>query len=206
MSETEGIYAVACIPAYNEATSIGGVIERCKEHVDRVIVCDDGSGDDTARIAESHGAEVVRHLRNQGYGAALRSLFRKASRLEPEYLVTLDADEQHDPGEIPGLIGLLEDGEYDVVIGTRFHDHEMHKITPVRRWGIRLVTWLINHHGYSVSDAQSGFRAYNKKAYTGIEITEKGMGASLVLFFQAEKLGLRVGETPITVSPDMRRR
>ena len=206
LMRTEGLYAVACIPAYNEAASIGDVIDRCRRYVDVVVVCDDGSKDDTTRISESLDADVVRHIHNLGYGAALRSLFSRARRLEPEYLVTLDADGQHEPSDIPKLLSLLEGGEYDVVIGTRFHDHEEDKIDTFRRWGIRVVTWLINRYGYGVSDAQSGFRAYNRRAYTGIEIRENGMGASLDLFFQAKKLGLRIGETPIKVSPERRRR
>jgi len=206
LNQTEEHYTIACIPAYNEAATIGDIIGRCQGIVDVVVVCDDGSTDDTARIAEQLNAVVVSHTRNLGYGAALRSLFQKARELEPMYLVTLDGDGQHDPADIPNLLGLLEGGEFDVVIGTRFHDYEEDKIAGLRRWGIRLITWLVNQQGYSVSDAQSGLRAYNRKAYNGVEITEDGMGASLDLFFQAKRLGLRVGENPIEVSPDPRRR
>ena len=97
---TEDVYAVACIPAYNEAVSIGDVIEECRKYVDLFVVYDESSGDDTAGLAGSHNSIVVRYLRNLGYGSALRNLFRKACRLEPEYLVTLDADGQHEPSDI----------------------------------------------------------------------------------------------------------
>lgn len=202
----EGPVAVACIPAYNEAAFIGDVVEGCLGVVDVVVVCDDGSTDETARIAESMSAVVVSHQCNRGYGAAMRTLFEKACELDPDYLVTLDGDAQHDPGDIPGLLRLLGEGEYDVVIGTRFHEGEGNKIDGIRRWCIRLVTWLVNRHGLRVSDAQSGLRAYNRKAYRGLEVTADGMGASLDLFFQAKKLGLRIGETPVKATPSRRSR
>jgi len=84
--------AVACIPAYDEEKSIGGVVVQAMEHVDRVVVCDDGSRDLTGAITGGLGAAVVRHERNMGYGASLRSLFSEALGLGADVVVTLDGD------------------------------------------------------------------------------------------------------------------
>jgi glycosyltransferase involved in cell wall biosynthesis len=98
---------VACIPAFNEEGSIGGggvVVVQARNYVDRVVVCDDGSVDLTGAIAEGLGAVVIRHERNMGKGAALNSSFRYVRDLRPDVVVVLDADGQHDPGEIPRLV------------------------------------------------------------------------------------------------------
>ena len=87
-----------------------------------MVVCDDGSSDLTGEIAERLGAVVVRHEKNLGYGAALQSLFKRASELNADVLVTLDADGQHDPAEIPRLVKPIEDGVAEVVLGSRFMD------------------------------------------------------------------------------------
>jgi len=113
-------YIVACIPAYNEGLTIAKVILKARKHVDKVIVCDDGSTDMTAEIAEALGAEVIRHKRNMGYGAAIGSLFRRAREIGADVMVTLDADGQHDPDYIPRLIKPIIKGEADIVIGSRF--------------------------------------------------------------------------------------
>ncbi|MEM2613688.1 MAG: glycosyltransferase family 2 protein, partial [Nitrososphaerota archaeon] len=111
---------IACIPAYNEEKTIAKVILKTKKYVDKVIVCDDGSIDMTAEIAEALGAEVIRHERNMGYGAAISSLFKKAVEEGADIMVTLDGDGQHDPDEIPKLIKPIVEDEADVVIGSRF--------------------------------------------------------------------------------------
>jgi len=85
-------FVVACIPAYNEGRTIGGVVVMTLRYVDGVVVCDDGSGDLTGEIAEGLEAIMMRHERNMGYGAALRSLFEEARRLGADVVVTLDGD------------------------------------------------------------------------------------------------------------------
>jgi len=113
-------FIIACIPAYNEEATIAKVIIQTQKYVDKIIVCDDGSSDLTGLIAERLGAEVIRHERNLGKGAALRSLFKKAKELKAEIIVTLDADFQHDAADIPKLIKPILDGEADVVVGSRY--------------------------------------------------------------------------------------
>ena len=100
-------FVVACIPAFNEEASIARVVLMAERFVDRVLVCDDGSTDMTGVIAEALGAEVVFHETNLGYGAALQSLFEEARKRGVDAVVTLDADGQHDPSEIPKLLKRL---------------------------------------------------------------------------------------------------
>ncbi|MEM2687352.1 MAG: glycosyltransferase family 2 protein, partial [Thermoproteota archaeon] len=108
-------FIVACIPAFNEERTIASVVIRAMRHVDKVIVCDDGSTDLTGEIAEKLGAEVMRHERNQGYGAALSTLFEKAREINADILVMIDADGQHNPDDIPKLLTPIINGEADIV-------------------------------------------------------------------------------------------
>jgi len=194
---------VACIPAYNEERMIGGVVLRALMHVDMVVVCDDGSVDLTGAIAEGLGAVVVRHERNLGYGAALQSLFTEARRLGADVVVTLDSDGQHDPGDISRLVGLLVDsGDVDIVIGSRFVDGGGSEASGWRENGIRLITGLVSNDGLSVTDAQSGFRVYSRRALDVLTLVEQGMGVSTEILLKAGERGLRVVEAPINISYD----
>ena len=191
---------VACIPAYDEERTIGGVVVRTMRFVDRVVVCDDGSGDLTGEIAGGLGAAVVRHKRNRGYGASLRSLFAEALRLGADVVVTMDGDGQHDPGEIPRLVERLGMGDVDIVIGSRFLERGGSEAPGWRRAGIRLITELASNEGLRVTDAQSGFRAYSRGALESLVLTEKGMGVSTEILVKAKNAGLRVGEVPVNIN------
>jgi glycosyltransferase involved in cell wall biosynthesis len=163
-------------------------------------VCDDGSSDLTSQIAEKLGAEVVRHKRNLGYGAAIQSLFKRARELDADVLVTLDGDGQNNPSEIPSLVKPLVDDVADVVIGSRFVDeHSMPTMPAYRRVGIEFVSKLLgaaSKHG--VKDAQSGFRAYNRRSIETLSVLENGMGASVEILMNAIGQGLRIQEIPAT--------
>jgi len=192
-------FVVACIPAFNEERTIAGVVVRTMKFVDRVVVCDDGSGDLTGEISGGLGAVVVRHERNMGYGAALRSLFAEALRLGADVVVTLDGDGQHDPEEIPRLVERLEAVDADIVIGSRFLEGGGSEAPGWRSAGIRLITELASN-GLEVTDAQSGFRAYSRRALESLVLTEEGMGVSTEILLKAGKKGLRVAEVPVRVS------
>lgn len=195
---------VACIPAYNEERTIARVVLQAMRYVDWVVVCDDGSTDLTGEIAERLGAEVVRHERNMGYGAAIRSLFRRARELDADVMVTLDADGQHDPNEIPKVVKPILDGLADIVIGSRFVDEGLARAMPrYRRLGVKLITKLTNNEAkHGVRDAQSGFRAYSRQALDALRVFEDGMGASAEILINARKQGLRIYEVPSTCSYD----
>jgi len=192
---------VAGIPAYNEEKTIAKVILLAQKHVDKVIVCDDGSTDLTADIAQKMGAVVIQHSKNLGYGAAIQSLFDRARTLEADVMLTLDADGQHNADEIPNLLKPIQDGKADIIIGSRFMKETNNKVPRYRRVGIKLITKMSNSTlKGKISDAQSGFRTYNKKAVQGLRILENGMGVSTEILLKAEELGLRVAEVPITVN------
>jgi glycosyltransferase involved in cell wall biosynthesis len=189
---------IACIPAYNEEKTIAKVVLKAKKYVDKVIVCDDGSTDMTAEIAEALGAEVIKHERNMGYGAAIISLFKRAREVRADIMVTLDADGQHDPDYIPELTRPIIRGEADIVIGSRFLTSEAE--TPsYRRIGIKMINWLTKRKVKEVSDTQSGFRAYSKRSIDTITPTEMGMGVSTEILLKAEENALKIKEVPVKI-------
>lgn len=188
------------IPAYDEESAIAKVVLESRKHADSVIVCDDGSTDKTAAIAEALGAEVIRHERNVGYGAALATLFRRALDFDPDVVVTLDADGQHDPAEIPLLVDAVKSDNADVAVGSRFLGKEG-DMPSYRRVGIKVITGVSNRMSKSdLTDAQSGFRAYGKGVLNTVIPSEMGMGASTEILLKAGRAGLRIVEVPIVVS------
>ena len=189
----------ACIPAYNEENNIAQVVAKSLPHVDRVIVCDDGSSDKTAEIAREAGAIVIKQ-KNQGYGAAIRSLFDYSRKENAQIMITLDGDGQHDPDQIPLLADAIAANNVDVAIGSRFLD-ETTKVSGYRKRGIKIITSAANYGtNFKVSDSQSGFRAYSKDAIDAIHPTEDGMSVSTEILLKISNKGLSVAEVPITVS------
>ncbi len=194
------LVVIVGIPAYNEEKTIAKVVLNAQQHAHVVVVCDDGSSDLTAEIAERMGAVVIRHPKNLGYGAALQSLFRRAKDLAADVLVTLDSDGQHDPTEIPNITKPIEAGEADVVLGSRFMDKNGTKHMPkYRQVGIKVITALANGNSQnSLTDAQCGFRAYNKTALNCLTLNENGMSASVEILRSASRCNLKVCEIPVT--------
>ena len=191
---------IACIPAFNEERTIAKVILQTQKYVDMVIVCDDGSRDMTAEIAEKLGVVVVKHPRNLGYGASLNTLFKEAIKFNPSCIVTIDADGQHDPSNIPKLVEPIVMGEADIVIGSRFLSSR-DSAPRYRRLGIKLITSITRKVSYKqITDAQSGFRAYSRKAIEVLGLTELGMGVSTEILIKARRERLRIVEKPITIS------
>ena len=188
------------IPAYNEEHSIAGIIIEAQKYADAVIVCDDGSTDLTAQIAQRLGADVVSHERNSGYGTAIKSLFCRALEFGADVLVTLDGDGQHSACEIPQVIKPIVEGNADVVIGSRFIDKKGTDEMPFyRQIGAKVVTKMVNGSAKNgVSDSQSGFRAYNRQALERLCVSEAGMGASVQILLEASKHNLRISEVPST--------
>ncbi|WP_276282369.1 glycosyltransferase family 2 protein [Halorussus caseinilyticus] len=168
-SRTEVLVA---IPAYNEAETIGEVVTEVRQFADRVVVVDDGSGDDTAERAEQAGARVVVHRRNQGYGGALQTAFEEADRLGVEHLVILDGDGQHDPADVPKLVETQRETGAEIVVGSRFLGDS--DVPLYRRFGLFVVNTLTNvglgafRPESWIRDTQSGFRAYDADAIRSI--------------------------------------
>ena len=193
---------LVCIPAYNEESYIQDVIEKSLPYADKVIVCDDGSTDDTKNVAKQAGAVVLSHKKNQGYGAAISTLFDYARKENAQIMVTIDGDSQHDPNQIPLLIDALTTHNVDVVIGSRFLDDST-KASGYRKTGIKIITSASNYGtNFKVSDSQSGFRAYSKNAIDAIHPSEQGMSVSTEILLKISNKGLSVAEVSITVSYD----
>ncbi len=190
----------ACIPALNEERTIADIVSKAKKFADIVIVVDDGSSDNTAIVAEKHGALVIRHERTKGYGAALRSALKKALELDVDIAVTLDADGQHDPAEIPKVIKPIIERKADMVIGSRFLSKKsIEEIPTGRKIGIHLINFIFKFwsRNFNISDSQSGFRAYSKKILPYIIPEIDGMGASLEILLKACKRSVKILEVPI---------
>lgn len=191
---------LACIPTYNEESHIENLIKSALNHVDSVIVCDDGSTDNTADIAKKAGAIVISHKTNKGYGAAIISLFEYARDNNAEIMVTLDGDGQHNPDQIPLLLNTLTQHNVDVVIGSRFLNQNT-EAPGYRQRGIKIITSAANYGAdLKVSDSQSGFRAYSKNAIDAIHPTEEGMSVSTEILLKISNKGLSLAEIPITIS------
>jgi len=198
---------LAAIPCFNEEATIGSVVIKAKRHVDEVLVIDDGSVDDTARIAQEAGAKVIKHGGNKGYGAAIQSCFRYAKENNFDAMVILDGDGQHNADEIPHVLEPILDGTADISVGSRFLEEKHKEKVPLyRRFGIAVITWFTNlGSGKSrrVVDAQSGFRAYSRRAIEKIDPKDEGMGVSAEILLQARKRKLKIKEVPVSCRYDV---
>lgn len=190
---------IAAVPACNEAQNISDIIYKTKKYVDRVIVIDDGSTDETARVAEASGAEVVKHHANLGKGVAINTAFKIARQIQPEAMVLLDGDGQHKPEEIPALLSPVLRNHADIVVGSRFLTNN--NIPRYRILGQSILTLTSNWgSGIKLTDSQSGFRALSRKAIESLYFTEKGFCIESEMQFLARKCGLKVEEVPITTN------
>jgi glycosyltransferase involved in cell wall biosynthesis len=141
---------IALIPAFQEGPRIGAVVTATRRHLP-VVVVDDGSTDDTADVAAAAGATVLRQIPNAGKGAALRAGFRQALADGAAAVVTLDADGQHDPDEIPAFLAAFAASRPELVIGQR----DFARMPPVRRLSNTLGGWALSAAvGRSVPDNQ----------------------------------------------------
>ena len=187
------------IPAYNEEKNIAKIIVKLKKTVDQILVCDDGSTDSTCAIAESLGVTVIKHQKNSGYGMAIRSIFLKAKETNADVLVTIDADGQHKVEDINKIIKPIVDGQADISIGSRFLAEDDN--TPsYRKLGVKIITKVTNSSlSEKVTDAQSGFRAYNNKVLQSLTPSDSGMGISTEILIKSSNLGLKIAEVPTVI-------
>lgn len=187
----------ACIPARNEAATIGEVIERTLPFVDEVLVVDGRSRDHTRAVAESLGARVVQD-QGLGKGAALRE---GAAAARGDIVVFLDADGSHDPRDIPAMVEPIQRGEFDMVVGSRgkggsdeLHG-DMEKL--LRLLGSDIILIGINwRYKVQLTDSQNGFRAIRRAVMLDIRTTENITTIEQEMTMKALKKGYRVGEIP----------
>ena len=191
------------IPAYNEEKNISEIIKKLQKITNKIIVCDDGSSDSTAKIAKEMGVLVIQHETNLGYGAAIRSIFLKAREEKSEFLITLDSDGQHRIEDIQIILEPLKTGKADIVIGSRFLNNGGKNVPSYRKVGIKILTKLANTSlEQNITDSQSGFRAYGKHVIENITPSESGMGVSNEILIKASKHGLKIVEVPIIILYD----
>ena len=176
----------AVIPANNEQSTIGEIVEGCKQYCDEVIVVDDASRDLTSEIARRAGARVTRNAIRLGIVRSTEIGLQLASR---EIIVTLDADGQHDPSEIPILVSPILHGYADLVLGKRTLGR------PISEKIISSLTWL----RVGCEDVGSGYRAFRRDLAHSIQPWGYCLCGSLVL--EAQKHGARIVEVPITIGP-----
>ena len=174
----------AVIPAYCEETTIGSVVERCLPFVDEVIVINDGSKDDTSLIARGAGASVIEMEQNRG---VLRTIRRGLKEASGDIVVTLDADGQHDPAEIPKMIQPILENEADLVMGAR---------PSFPYWSEWFLTWLTSIR-VPVDDASTGFRAIREEFAR--EMRVYGVCTCGTFVLEAARLGARVKCVPISI-------
>jgi len=201
------------IPAYNEADTVGDVVHDASEYVDEVLVVDDGSSDETARRARKAGATVVEHDRNRGYGQALKTVFAEASRRDPDSLVILDGDDQHDTEDIPRLLEEQRESNAEIVIGSRFGESTETDIPLYRRFGLWVITVLTNlsfgsfRREARIQDTQSGFRSYDSTAVSMFaehsEVIDDRMSASIDILSFAYDNDFTITEVPTTITYDV---
>ncbi len=195
---------IAGIPAYNEEKFIGKVVKETKKYVDKVLVIDDGSTDKTSEIAKNNDAIVIRHKKNKGKGIAVNKIFDKSKEIKVDVLVLLDGDGQHQPKEIPSLIKLIINNKADIVIGSRFLNSK-NFIPFYRKIGLYILTILTNFGSkIKVTDSQSGFRAFSKKAINNLYFKEKGLAVESEMQFLAKEKKLRILEVPINTTYEER--
>lgn len=197
--EARGGPVIAAIPAHNEARFIGSVVLSARKYVDLVLVIDDGSSDGTAELAEAAGAVVIRHERNGGKGAAVNTAFREARRRGALALVLIDGDGQHRPSDIEPVLRPALDGEADVIVGSRFLDVKS-DIPAYRKLGQHALTAATNlSSGVRLTDSQSGFRAFSRRAIEALTFRGSGFSVESEMQFLIREYGLRPAEVPIGV-------
>lgn len=189
------------IPAYNEEDNISSVIKSVGKYVGEVIVVDDGSSDQTGRIAQAERVVVLRHIINRGQGAALETGDQYARKKQADIVVHFDADGQFSPDEIDRVIAPIKNGQADIVFGSRFLGQannmpwlKKQVIFPLARI-ISKLFWRVN-----LSDPQSGFRAFNKKILDRLRIENDGSAHCSEIIIKAFALNMKIKEVPITVS------
>ena len=194
-----GMRTAAIIPAWNEERAIAGVVHETLKYVDTVIVVDDGSTDRTVACARTAGAVIVSHALNSGPGAATMTGICAARLLNIDAVVTIDADGQHNPNDIPRLLEPIERDEADVVIGTRFRGPK-NVIPIVRRIfnGIgNIFTYIVT--GKYVSDSQSGLKALGPRAVQRMNLHLSGYEFCSEIIREVVQHRWRVTEVPIKV-------
>ena len=182
---------VAVLPAFQCERTVGEVVCGLAARLARVVVVDDGSSDATAEAARTAGAEVHRHERNRGKGEALQTGIARALESEPQALVLLDADGQHDPADLPRLLAAWDDRRPDLIIGARLHD--VGRIPPARYWTNYIGSQILSRMtGYDLEDSQSGYRLLAAPLARRMQLVSRGYAVESEMLIKAARYGARL--------------
>ncbi len=199
--------SLVLLPSYNEAARLPQVLARLRELAPgfRPVVVNDGSRDGTGAVARKCGAIVLDHPFNLGYGAALQTGYKFALEEGATLLVQMDADGQHDPAHIPRLIRPIEEGQADLVIGSRFLEPTTYRMGLARTVGRKLFQRLARLSGLDVTDPTSGFQAMNRavlELYVGEFFPSDYPDVDVLLV--GHRRGLRIRECSVVMSESTR--
>ena len=184
------------IPAYNAQETLGSVLEKIEPLKMDTIVVNDGSSDETRRVASENGAQLLEHPLNLGKGAALRTGFQHILQKGYQVVITLDADGQHDPSEIPSLLKIFQSVNPDILIASR--SAEFGKMTFLRRFWNRLGVKAVARLCHSdITDSQSGFRLIRTEVLKAVDLSTSRFETELELLIKACKKGFGVLSVPI---------
>jgi len=184
------------IPAYNAAETLGPILEKILSLQIDTIVVDDGCLDETKQVASEHGANLLEHPLNLGKGAALRTGFRYILQKDYQVVITLDADGQHDPSEIPLLLRIFRGVKPDILIASRAG--EFGRMTFLRRFWNRLGVKAVARLCHSdITDSQSGFRLIRTDVLREIDLSTSGFELELELLIKSCKKGFSVLSVPV---------
>ncbi len=190
------------LPAYNEEVAIASMILLSSKYADEVIVIDDGSTDRTKEVSQLAGATVLSHKINKGKGVALKTGFDYAKKYD--IIVTIDADGQHNPLEIPLLIKPIEEDIADLVNGSRYINKQDTSTPKYRRIGQTVLDTATNiASGVKITDSQSGFRAFSSKCFNCFNFDPEGFGIESDMLIEAANNNLRICEVEISVRYDV---
>ncbi len=194
---SESIHAVAVIPAFNEAGTIGQVVEGLRGKVDRILVVDDGSTDATASVAGRAGAEVLAHGDNRGKGHAVRSAIEWLVDRDYTHVLILDGDMQHLPSEAPLLLEAAARTGVDVVLGQRQFKREAMPASRyhANRLGSRALSWFVGSH---LADTQCGFRVFRVDALRGLPLRARGYDIETEMLVKLARRRARITTVPVT--------
>ena len=192
---------IIIIPAFNEGPVLLTLLEDLLDASYCVIVIDDGSDTPLQNILKKLPVYYLRHRSNLGQGAALQTGFEFAKTLNPDFVITMDADGQHGISSIPTLIEPLIANEVDIVLGSRFLSNEETSI-PYSKKIVLKTARIVNYvfSGLLLSDAHNGLRAFNKKTLEKLTITENRMAHASEILFDVKKQKLRFKEVPVKIA------
>jgi glycosyltransferase involved in cell wall biosynthesis len=186
------------VPAYQEGTRIGRVVTEIRKYSASILVIDDGSADDTEKAAREAGAEVIRHPQNRGKGAALNTAFTVAIERGYDFVITMDADGQHAPEDIPAFVGAFKAGAGDVIIGNRMDRAQ--NMPRGRKMTNAFMSWLLScEMKQRVPDTQCGYRLFGAKALPFARTESQRFAAESEVLLDMSARGIRFGAAPIKV-------